>query len=127
MITLAFVTLAVGLILLSVCSFSLPLMMVAVFLAGAALSMCVPQGLFATSNCIDPSNSVIATMIYSCVMPGSSGFLSPIIYANLTTALGGDSTRFRYLFVGIIALLMAVIFALLTMRRAKRQQVTPVG
>lgn len=125
-ITFAFLAIFVGFTVLNLGHSSLALVFVGVFIVGSSLSMMIPQCLFAVSNCVDPTNSSTATTIIACFAPGAGGFLSPIIFTNLTIALGGTSTNFRYQFVGVVALLVGIVIALNTMRIEKRALLEPL-
>lgn len=121
MIPVSFFIIFIGFTLLNVFSASLPVIFIAVFLIGTTTSLCLPQCIFSSSNVVDPSNSALAATFLSCVAPGSGGFLSPVVFTNLTQALVKDSTSFRYQFVGVIALLAGVLYIFITFRREKRK------
>lgn len=120
MIAFAFFVIFIGFTLLNIFHASLIMIFVAVFINGLAVSMILPQCILSTSNIVDPSNSATATMFLSSIAPGSGGFFSPILFTNLTLAIGGDSTTFRYQFVGGIALTVGILLYLNTVRRLKR-------
>jgi MFS family permease len=119
-ITLAFIAVFVGYTILNLGHASLTAVFAGVFISGASLSMIIPQCLFSVSKCVDPTNSSAATTLIACFAPGAGGFLSPVIFTNLTTALGGDSTNFRFQFVGIVALAAGIAAALMTLRSEKK-------
>jgi MFS family permease len=121
MIPISFIIIFIGFTLLNIFSASLPVIFFAVFLVGMSTSLCLPQCMFSASNVVDPSNSALAATFLSCIAPGSGGFLSPVVFTNITQALVKDSTSFRYQFVGIIALLAGVVYILTTLRREKRR------
>ena len=121
LIPASFAILFVSLTMLNILGTSLPVVFIAVFLTGIALSLCLPQTIVASSRALDPTNSALASMIITGVAPGVGGFLSPVIFTNLTLALGGESTTYRYQFVGIVALAAGVVYFLSTLRRKKRQ------
>lgn len=100
---------------------------IGVFIVGTAISIFVPQALFSTSNCLDASNSTAGTAVVNCIMPGLGGFLSPVVFTNLTMALGGDSTNFRLQFVGIVSLVLGIALVLTTRRRARKEKVAAAG
>lgn len=125
MIPVSFIILFIGFTMLNVFSASLPLIFIAVFLIGTATSLCLPQCIFSTSNVLDPTNSALASTFLSCVAPGSGGFLSPVVFTNITQAIVRDSTSFRYQFVGIIALLAGIVYLFSTFRREKRRSISP--
>jgi len=99
---------------------------IGVFITGTSLSLIIPQCLFSVSNIVDPSNSSTATSIVACLAPGTGGFLSPVIFTNLTNLLGGESTNFRFQFVGFVSLVVGIVFVLDTLRREKRRRVEPL-
>ena len=101
---------------------SLFMTMVGMFISGITISVFMPRCIFNVSNMTDPSNSSAATVFIACVAPGSGGFLSPIIMTNLTYALAGDSTRFRYQFTAFVCLAIAVALLIHVMRKSKREK-----
>jgi hypothetical protein len=125
-ISFAFLAIFIGFTVLNLGHSSLLLVFIGVFLVGSSLSMIMPQCLFSVSNCVDPSNSSAATTIIACFAPGAGAFISPVIFTNLTMALGGASTNFRYQFVGVIALLAGIVIAMKTMRLEKQSQPEPL-
>lgn len=125
MIPVSFILLFIGFTMLNIFSASLPVIFIAVFLLGTSTSLCLPQCIFSSSNCVDPTNSALAATFLSCIAPGSGGFLSPVIFTNLTQLLGGDSTSFRYQFVGLVSLALGAVYFLSTRRREKRKSVQP--
>ena len=120
MMPLAFLVVFVGYMIISTGTNSLAVVLVGIFIAGMAISIIIPQSLFSVSNRVDASNSATSTAIVNCVFPGLGGFLSPIVFTNLTTALGGDSTIYRYKFVAIVALVCTVILVFTTWYRNRR-------
>lgn len=120
-IAMAFAALFVGFTILNLGQSILIFDFIGVFIAGLSLSMVFPQCIFSASRYVDPSNSSTATSIIACVAPGVGGFVSPLILTNLTIALGGNLTTFRYQFIGFLALAFAVIFFFTTRRRQKRE------
>lgn len=119
LIAFAYLTLFVGFTVLNLGHRSLALMIAGVFVVGMSMSFITPQCLLSVSNIVDPSNSSDATSVMLCLAPGIGGFLSPIVFTNITTLLGGDSTNFRYQFVGLLSLVLALIVAYNTFRRNK--------
>ena len=81
----------------------------------------MPQCVHSVSKLVDETNSAIATAFLSAVAPGVGAFLSPIVMTNLTLALGGDSTTYRYQFAAFVGLGFAVLIFLLTKYRAVRR------
>jgi MFS family permease len=121
-IFLAFLSIFIGYTILNIGHSSLLLVYIGVFVTGMSLSLIIPQCLFSVSNIVDPTNSSTATSIVSCLAPGTGGFLSPVVFTNLTSLIGGDSTNFRFQFVGAVSLAVGIIFVLDTIRREKRRQ-----
>jgi MFS family permease len=119
-ITLSFLLIFIGFTLLNLLQDYLVADFAAVFIVGMTMSMIVPQCMFDISMRVDETNSATATMLFSSIAPGLGGFLSSVIFTNLTVLLGGESTQFRYQFVGYISLAVAVFVFVNTRRRAKR-------
>ena len=120
MLPLAFLVVFAGYMIISAGSNSLAVNILGVFIAGMAVSIIIPQCLFATSNRVDQTNSATSTAIVNCIFPGVGGFLSPVLFTNLTTVLGGESTVYRFKFVGIVALICGFILILTTRYRARK-------
>lgn len=116
----AFLAVFIGFTILNIGRASLPAVFIGVFILGSSLSMIIPQCLFSASKYVDPLTSSAATTLICCFAPGAGGFLSPVIFTNLTTAVGGPSTAFRFQFVGIVALAVGIAAALYTMRTEKK-------
>ena len=121
MITLSFVFLFIGFMILSLFKSSLIADFAAVLLIGMTVSMLIPQCMFDISNVVDTTNSSASTMIFSSVAPGTAGFLSSIVFTPLTSAFGNETTEFRFLFVGLVALAVAILLFFNTTRRARRR------
>jgi len=119
---LAFVLYAVGYTLISVGTFSLIVVFIGVFIAGMSMSLLVPQVLFGTSNCVSTENSATAVAIVNSVLPGIGGYLSPIVFTNITEAIRPGSTVFRFQFVAGVALVVAAGLALAASVRQKRSR-----
>lgn len=96
---------------------------IGIFIVGSSISILIPQCLFSTSNRVNASNSAASTAIVNCILPGTGGFLSPVVFTNLTTAIGGESTNFRYEFVGVVSLIFGIILIFTTLYRDKKAQV----
>jgi hypothetical protein len=107
--SVSFLLMAAGFTLLNVFPASLFVTYAAMFLCGSTMSLLVPRCIFMASNLSDPTNSQTATMLVCCIAPGGGHFVSPIIMTNLTLALGGESTRFRFQFTAFVCLALAVI------------------
>ena len=116
---LTFILLAAGFFLMSLFPSSIAITFAAMFLCGSTISLLVPRCIFNVSNLSDPTNSATATMLLCCVAPGSGHFLSPIIMTNLTLALGGESTRYRFQFTAFICLALTAILVLYEQYRKK--------
>ena len=110
--SLSFIIMAVGYTLMNLFPASLPVTLIAMFLCGSTMSLLVPRCIFNVSNLSDPTNSATATMLVCCVAPGSGHFLSPVIMTNLTLALGGESTQYRFQFTAFICLALAAALLL---------------
>lgn len=120
MIPLAFLILFVGYTFLNLFAGSLLLTLIATFVAGTSSCLCMPQCVFSVSRLVDPKNSAQASTLIASVAPGFGGFLSPVIITPVTLWLGGESTRFRFQFVGLAALLGAAVFFAVTHRRSRK-------
>lgn len=118
---LSLCSLFAGFLLLSFFQSSLVLILIAVFLAGASLSMFLPWSTYGVSVYSDPSNSAITSVIISSIAPSAGGFLSPVVFTNLTNALVAGSTVFRYRFVAFFVLAVALALFLYN-RAAKRKE-----
>ena len=119
MIAFAFFALFIGYSMLNIFHGSLAVLFIAVFINGTSISMIVPQCIFSVSNIVDTTNSALANMFIVAIAPCLGGFLSPVVFTNLTQAIAGPSTLFRYQFVGITALVFGVIIAFTTDREGK--------
>lgn len=119
---IAYFMLAVGFSILNLFHSSLVLIGVGVFLTGASMSLIGPHCVVAVSHCVDARTSALATSLVTGLAPGLGSFLSPVIFTNLTTVLGGESTNFRYQFVGITALAGGIVLvAYMTVRKHRKQ------
>ena len=105
----SFILMAIGFTMMNLFPTSPALTLIAMFLCGSTMSLLVPRCIFNMSNLTDPTNSATATMLVCCVAPGSGHFLSPIVMTNLTLALGGESTGFRFQFTAFVCLALAVL------------------
>ena len=122
LIPVSFFVLAIGFALMRFFPSSLAITFVAMFLSGTTMSLLVPRCIFSVSNLTDPTNSATATMLVCCIAPGSGQFLSPLIMTNLTLALGGESTRFRFLFTAFVCLALALGLFLFNVWRERRER-----
>jgi len=126
-ISFALCAVFVGYLMLSFFQGSLTLVFIALAIVGTSLSIALPRCIFMVSTlATDRSASQTATALVSTVAPAIGSFLSPVIFTNITTALFGDSTSARYMFVGVVVIVFAVIVAAITFlsgRRATRNTV----
>ena len=121
MIPLAYVMIFIGFSILNLCDHSLILMFLGICITGTSMGMLPPQCVVSVSKRVDESTSAIAMALLMAVAAGLGGFLSPIVTTNVTMALGGESTNFRYQFMAFFALALAVIVFFLNKYRAKKQ------
>jgi len=121
LIAIAMCLIFLGFMVLSLFERSVAATFVAVFVVGMSISLAMPRCVFAVSTLVDADSSAIATSLVTCIAPSIGAFLSPVIITNLTTAIGGESTAFRYRFVGIAALLIAACIAAITALRTRRE------
>lgn len=126
-ILFAFLVLFAGFTIMNIGHSSLTAVFIGMFIAGSSLSMMVPQCMFSVAKAVDPTNSSAATTIVSCIAPGAGAFLSPVVFTNLSTAIGGASTNFRFQFVAVVALVVGVVIALTTMRLEKKALAEPLA
>ena len=98
--------------ILSFLTTSLPLILLSVFLCGLTLSLFNPWCIFGVSVNSDPTNSAVTSVIISAIAPSAGGFLSPVVFTNLTNAIVPNATDFRYRFVAACALGIAVLIFL---------------
>ncbi|MBR4692123.1 MAG: MFS transporter, partial [Oscillospiraceae bacterium] len=108
-LVLALCILAAGLVALSFLTTALPLIFIAVFCCGLTLSLFTPWCIFGVSVDSDPTNSAVTSVIISAIAPSTGGFLSPVVFTNITNALVPGATDFRYRFVAACAFAVAVI------------------
>lgn len=121
-ISLSFAILAVTFTVMNLFPASITAVYVAMFFAGMTVSVVVPQSIFRVSSIVDATNSATATMLLSCIAAGLGGFLSPVLFTNLTS-LFSAGTGFRFQFVAIVSLILGGVHASLTRRRlAVREQ-----
>jgi MFS family permease len=97
-----------GFTILSLFASSIVMLFVGVFVTGLSLSLALPRCIFAVSTLVDKSTSATATVIASSVAPSLGSLLSPIVYTNLTNALFGNSTVYRYGFVACNVLILGL-------------------
>ena len=118
MIPLAFLMLCIGFTILGLAS-SLALIFVGSFIAGSAISMCMPQCMFSISLYVDENTSTFANAISSSIAPSLGGFLSPRIFTTLTTRLFGESISDRFLFLAGTTLVFCLVFVVIMTARKK--------
>lgn len=94
---------------------------IGIFIVGTAISVIIPQTLFSISNRVNPANSAAATAIVNTIAPGLGSFISPMVFTPLTTALAGESTKFRFEFVGVVALVIGIALVFTTRYRIGRE------
>ena len=119
---MACMALFIGYLLIGVFSSSLIMITIGVFIAGTSLSIMLPRCVYSVSRLVDSSKSATATVISTSIAPSMGGFLSPIVFTNLTNALYKDSTVFRYLFMAGVVLVFGLTIALITLIRAKKEK-----
>ena len=121
MMVLSFVLSFIGYTIISRFDTSIPAILIGSLIAGACLGTMMPQCIHSVSKVVDDTNSATATAFLNAVAPGLGAFLSPVIMTNLTTALAGDSTKYRYQFAAFVALGFAILVFFLTKYRAARR------
>ena len=125
LIPAAFVFCAAGLTIINLCDFSLPLMYLGIAINGMSMSMLNPQCVMSVSKRVDPSNSAIAGALLHSAAPGIGAFLSPVIITNITMAIAGNSTKYRYQFTAFVALAFAAIFFFCNLYRSRKSAGAP--
>ena len=118
MIPLAFLTLCIGFTVLGTAT-SLVMIFIGAFLTGSAMSMCMPQCMFSISLYVNENSSTFANAISSSIAPSLGGFLSPVIFTPLTTALFGEAVSSRYLFLACVTLALCVLLVVIMTARKK--------
>jgi len=118
MIPMAFLTLCIGFTVLGTAS-SLVMIFIGAFLTGSAMSMCMPQCMFSISLYVDEHSSTFANAISSSIAPSLGGFLSPVIFTPLTTALFGEAVSSRYLFLSCVTLVLCALLVVIMTARKK--------
>lgn len=121
MMPLAFIMVFIGDTIINLFDHSLPMMYLGIMLAGSTIGIMTPQCIHSVSKLVDETNSATATAFLNAVAPGVGAFLSPIVMTNVTLALGGDSTNFRFQFAAFVGLGLAIILVFLTKFREKRR------
>jgi len=118
MIPMAFLTLCIGFTVLGTAN-SLVMIFIGAFLTGSAMSMCMPQCMFSISLYVDEHSSTFANAISSSIAPSLGGFLSPVIFTPLTTALFGEAVSSRYLFLSCVTLVLCALLVVIMTARKK--------
>lgn len=118
---IACIAVFVGFMILGLFASSLIMIFVGVFITGMSLSMMLPRCTFSVSTLVNKSTSAAATVIALSVAPSLGGFLSPLVFTNLTLSLFGEPTAFRYGFVAAVVLIFGAVIALFTWRRLKKE------
>ena len=118
MIPMAFLTLCIGFTVLGTAN-SLVMIFIGAFLTGSAMSMCMPQCMFSISLYVDEHSSTFANAISSSIAPSLGGFLSPVIFTPLTTALFGEAVSSRYLFLSCVTLVLCILLVVIMTARKK--------
>ncbi|MDR0585561.1 MAG: MFS transporter [Treponema sp.] len=105
--------------LLTYISTSLTLALVAAFIAGASISLFMPQVMTSAMQELADEYKTMGLSIIATF--GSLGaFLSPIVFTNSAAALGDTSVKFRFLVGGIVSLVLTGVLALLLSAKKKR-------
>jgi MFS family permease len=120
LIVIAFFLMALGYFIVATCGESIPLILTGCFINGMSLTSCSPQGIVAIARYTTPRNSFFATLLFNCITNGLAGFLSAIVYTGISQWISGDSTIGRYVFIGVCAIGIGLIFALTTTLRRRR-------
>lgn len=116
----------IGFLTISLFASSLVMLFIGVFITGLSLSMMLPRCIFAVSTLVNTSTSATATVIASSIAPSLGGFLSPVIFTNLTIALFGNSTMFRFLFVAFVSLAFGITITVITLKRTKKDKASGI-
>lgn len=121
MMPLGYVLIAIG-FLLTYSANSLMVACIGAFIAGVSISFFMPQAIFATMHELTPEYITMGLSIVSTF--GSLGaFISPLVYTTAATAImGNDTAKSRFLFVGIVALLLAIVMAIIVTVRQKKTE-----
>jgi MFS family permease len=119
MLPFGYVLIAIG-FLITYSSTSLIMACIGAFIAGVSISFFMPQAVLSTTREVSPEYITMGLAIVSTF--GSLGaFISPLVYTTTATAvMGNDSAKSRFLFVGIVALLLAVVMSVIVTVRKKK-------
>ena len=118
--SIAMLVMAIAFSLLGIFHTSLVITYAAMFIFGMSMSLIVPRSIYQAANLSDPTNSSTITVLVCTVSAGVGNTVSPLIITNLTLALGGESTRFRFLFSAGICVALAVILLFCNLYLDKR-------
>ena len=113
---LAFVLLAVSYLTIY-CLDGSAALFAAAFVGGGSLSLIFPFFLVTIAGRVDPSSSVVASSLIISVGPNLGSFVSPMILTNLSGLLMGPSVAARFLLAAVLALIMAAVLFLLSVKR----------
>jgi len=117
--TVSFIAMAFAFSLMNLFASSLFVTFASMFIFGMSMSMLIPRCIFQASNLSDPSNSATVSMLVCSIASGVGHTMSPIIITNITLALGGESTRFRFQFSAFVCLAIAVLTLLYNLHRER--------
>lgn len=121
--SLAFIDTAIAYGLMNLFPTSLAATYVSMLMIGVSMSMILPVSIFQSSNLSDHTNSSTITMLICSIMPSMGNICSPLIITNLTLALGGESTSFRFMFTSIVCLALAAVIFIYNSYRDRRVKV----
>ncbi|MDI3481351.1 MAG: hypothetical protein PWQ97_1006 [Tepidanaerobacteraceae bacterium] len=118
MFSLAFFVLFVG-FMINYNATNAAILFIGTFIAGMGMSLLMPECILSVSMKVKP---MAVTMGIAIVMAAANlaTFLSPVIFTPLSGMTGDLSVRFRFLFTGVIALVFAIIFAVITRQKQKK-------
>ena len=108
---LAFVLLAVSYLTIY-CLDGSAVLFAAAFVGGGSLSLIFPYFLVTIAGQVNPSASLIIS-----VGPNLGSFVSPMILTNLSGLLMGPSVAARFLLAAVLALILAAVLFLLSVKR----------
>lgn len=98
--------------LLTYFSTSLVMALASAFIAGSSISFFMPQVMACAMQDLTDEYKTMGLSIISTF--GSLGaFLSPIVFTNAAAVFGDTSVKFRFLFSGIVSLLLALILTMI--------------
>ena len=121
--SVAFIVDAIAYGLMNLFPSSLAVTYISMLLIGISMSMILPVSIFQSSNLSDHTNSSTITMLVCSIMPSMGNICSPLIITNLTLALGGESTSFRFMFTAFVCLALALLIFIYNSFRDRRVKV----